>query len=92
MTRPQGFLIRMIIFVTVVTGLMAFLFTPLQSAFMANAPLNGLIAGVLILGIGLGAAIGLLSAQQSGSESRNAIKGRYQEWRAKSNGEESEEL
>ena len=47
---------------------------------------------VLILGIALGAAIGLLSAQQSGSESRNAIKGRYQEWRAKGDGEESEEL
>jgi gas vesicle protein len=47
---------------------------------------------VLILGIALGAAIGLLSAQQSGSESRNAIKGRYQEWRTKANGEESEEL
>jgi gas vesicle protein len=47
---------------------------------------------VLILGIGLGAAIGLLSAQQSGSESRSAIKGRYQEWRTKANGEESEEL
>jgi len=47
---------------------------------------------VLILGVALGAAIGLLSAQQSGSESRNAIKGRYQDWRAKANGEESEEL
>ncbi len=46
---------------------------------------------VLILGIAMGAVIGLLSAQQSGSESRTAIRARYQEWRAKANGEESDE-
>ena len=46
---------------------------------------------VLILGIAMGATIGLLSAQQSGSESRNAIKARYQGWRSKSNGEDSDE-
>ncbi|MCH7616454.1 MAG: YtxH domain-containing protein [Chloroflexi bacterium] len=47
---------------------------------------------VLMLGIALGATIGLLSAQQSGSESRNAIRARYQEWREKGNGEASDEL
>lgn len=51
MTRPQRYLIRMILFVIAVIGLIGFLFTPLQSAFMANAPLNGLICGVLVLGI-----------------------------------------
>jgi len=51
MTRPQRYLIRMILFVITVIGLIGFLFTPLQSAFMANAPLNGLICGVLVLGI-----------------------------------------
>ncbi len=51
MTRPQRFLIRMTLFVITVTCLIAFLYTPLESAFLANAPLNGLIAGVLLLGI-----------------------------------------
>lgn len=51
MTRPRKFLIRMFVFVIAVTGLCGFLFLPLQSAFMANAPLNGLIIGVLVIGI-----------------------------------------
>ena len=51
MTRPRKYLIRMIIFVVAVFGLSGFLFLPLQGAFMANAPLNGLIIGVLLLGI-----------------------------------------
>ena len=51
MTRPRKFLIRMFVFVIAVTGLCGFLFLPLQSAFMANAPLNGLIVGVLVIGI-----------------------------------------
>lgn len=51
MPRPQRYLIRMILFVIVVIGLIGFLFEPLQSAFMANAPLNGLICGVLLLGV-----------------------------------------
>ncbi len=51
MTRPRKFLIRMFVFVIAVTGLCGFLFLPLQSAFMANAPLNGLIVGVLDIGI-----------------------------------------
>ncbi len=51
MTRPRKYLIRMIIFVVAVFGLSGFLFLPLHGAFMANAPLNGLIIGVLLLGI-----------------------------------------
>ncbi len=51
MTRPQRYLIRMIVFIIAVLALIAFLFVPLQAAFMANAPLNGLICGVLVLGI-----------------------------------------
>lgn len=51
MTRPRKYLIRMIIFVVAVFGLSGFLFLPLQGAFMANAPLNGFIIGVLLLGI-----------------------------------------
>ncbi len=51
MTRPRKYLIRMFVFVIIVTGLCGFLFLPLQGAFMANAPLNGLIVGVLVIGI-----------------------------------------
>jgi hypothetical protein len=51
MTRPQRYLIRMTLFIIAVIALIGFLYTPLQIAFMANAPLNGLICGVLILGI-----------------------------------------
>ncbi|NQU60968.1 MAG: MotA/TolQ/ExbB proton channel family protein [Rhodospirillales bacterium] len=51
MTRPRKYLIRMIVFVFAVIGLSGVLFFPLQNAFMANVPLNGLIVGVLILGI-----------------------------------------
>ena len=51
MTRPRKYLIRMLVFVIVITGLCGFLFLPLHGAFMANAPLNGLIVGVLVIGI-----------------------------------------
>ena len=51
MTRPRKYLIRMFVFVIAITGLCGFLFLPLQGAFMANAPLNGLIVGVLVIGI-----------------------------------------
>jgi len=51
MTRPQRYLIRMILFILAVLGLVGFLYDPLETAFMANAPLNGLICGVLVLGI-----------------------------------------
>ncbi len=51
MTRPRKYLIRMIVFVVAVFALSGVLFKPLHGAFMANAPLNGLIIGVLFLGI-----------------------------------------
>jgi len=51
MTRPRKYLIRMILFLIAVIVLSGFLFLPLQNAFLANVPLNGLIVGVLVLGI-----------------------------------------
>ena len=51
MTRPQRYLIRMILFTLAVIVLIGFLYAPLQTAFLANPPLNGLICGVLLLGI-----------------------------------------
>ena len=51
MTRPRKYLIRMFVFVIAITSLCGVLFLPLQGAFMANAPLNGLIVGVLVIGI-----------------------------------------
>ncbi len=51
MTRPRKYLFRMALFVTVVAVLCGILFLPLQNAFMTNAPLNGFIVGVLVLGI-----------------------------------------
>jgi hypothetical protein len=51
MTRPQRYLIRMIVFLVIVTGACAALVDRLQDAFAANVALNGLILGVLLLGI-----------------------------------------
>ena len=51
MTNPRRFLLRMIIFLIAVGFVGSLLYIPLFKAFMANAPLNGLILGVLILGI-----------------------------------------
>ncbi len=51
MTRPTTFLFRMILFLGAVGGACFFVFEPLREAFMANAALNGLIVGVLVLGI-----------------------------------------
>lgn len=51
MTPLPQYLTRMSIFVAVVIVAAAALFDPLQRAFLANAPLNGLILGVLLLGI-----------------------------------------
>lgn len=51
MTRPQRFLIRMMLFVGAVVAVVVFLYDPLQEAFRANIPLNGLIIFVLFLGI-----------------------------------------
>ncbi|MBT5307819.1 MAG: flagellar motor protein MotA, partial [Rhodospirillaceae bacterium] len=51
MTNPRRFLLRMVFFLIAVGGVVAALLEPLQEAFFANAPLNGLILGVLVLGI-----------------------------------------
>ena len=51
MVRPSRFLVRMSAFLVAVLGTAVFLFLPLRDAFMANAPLNGLILGVLFIGI-----------------------------------------
>ena len=51
MSRPQRYLTRMIAFIVIVVIVVGALFEPVVSAFMANPALNGLIVGVLILGI-----------------------------------------
>ena len=51
MTNPRRFLLRMVLFLIAVLAVAVFLFEPLRGAFMANAPLNGLIIGVLVLGV-----------------------------------------
>jgi len=50
-TRPHTYLIRMLVFLAVVAGVCVLLVGPLSEFFSANAPLNGLIVGVLALGI-----------------------------------------
>lgn len=51
MNRPQRYIIRMMLFVGAVIAVVIFLYNPLQAAFRANIPLNGLIVCVLLLGI-----------------------------------------
>ncbi len=51
MTGQQRFLVRMGVFLVVVVAVAGALFGPLQRAFSANMALNGLILGVLVLGI-----------------------------------------
>lgn len=51
MTRPQRYLIRMVFFLIAVGAAAFFLFNQLQEAFFANPALNGLILGVLFIGI-----------------------------------------
>ena len=51
MARPRRHLVRMVLFLIAVLIGAAALFTPLSQAFLANAPLNGLILGVFLLGI-----------------------------------------
>ena len=52
MTRPRRYLVRMVLFLIAVAVAAAALYLPLRDAFFANAPLNGLIVVVLLLGIG----------------------------------------
>lgn len=51
LSRPQVFLWRMLVFLMLVALIGAILYEPIQSAFIANAGLNGLIVFVLLLGI-----------------------------------------
>lgn len=51
MTHPRRYLVRMVIFLGAVIVLAGVLAGGIRDAFMANAALNGLIIGVLVLGI-----------------------------------------
>ena len=51
MTAERNYLLRMIAFLVVVIGIIAALFHTLLDAFLANPALNGVILGVLIIGI-----------------------------------------
>jgi hypothetical protein len=50
-TRPHTYLVRMLLFLAAVAVASVLLFQPLTQFFMANAALNGLIVGVLVLGV-----------------------------------------
>ena len=50
MTPPSRYLLRMTLFLAVVAAGAVLVVLPLKTAFMANAPLNGLIVGVFLLG------------------------------------------
>lgn len=52
MTSPRHYLTRMLLFLIAVAVAIAVLTPQLRDAFMANPALNGLIVGVLLLGIG----------------------------------------
>jgi len=51
MNGPRRYLFRMVVFLVLVVALVIVLGEPLIAAFMANPALNGLILGVLVLGI-----------------------------------------
>lgn len=51
MALPRRFVVRMTLFSTTVAVVCGVLYMPLKEAFMSSAPLNGLILGVLLLGI-----------------------------------------
>ena len=50
MTPPSRYLIRMTLFLAIVAAGVVLVASPLRTAFMANAALNGLIVGVFLLG------------------------------------------
>ncbi len=52
MNGPKRYLFRMILFLLAVSLALGALYEPLSNAFMANPVLNGLIVGVLVLGVG----------------------------------------
>ena len=51
MTRPDRYLIRMLIFLAFVIGAAVLLYSPLVRAFQANPVLNGMIVATLTFGI-----------------------------------------
>lgn len=51
MTKPQSYLVRMLVFLAAVFAAGFFLLGPLRDAFFANAVLNSVILGVLLIGI-----------------------------------------
>ena len=51
MNKPNRFTTRMVFFLAVAAGVAVLLSGPLLEAFRANPPLNGLILGVLLIGI-----------------------------------------
>lgn len=51
MSSPRGFLLQMAVFLVLVGFLAFILYKPIGVAFMANPGLNGLIIGVLLIGI-----------------------------------------
>ena len=51
LSRPQVFLWRMIVFLILAAFICAILYVQIWRAFLANPALNGLIAGVLLIGI-----------------------------------------
>lgn len=51
MTKPTRFLVRMAIFLALVTAVTVLLIGALLDAFMANAALNGMILATLVIGI-----------------------------------------
>lgn len=53
LASPQVYLWRMIIFLVIVAFLAVILYEPISQAFAANPALNGVIVGVLVIGIGL---------------------------------------
>ena len=51
MTRPQAYLLRMLLFLAAVIAACVVIYPTLLNAFMANAFFNGMILGVLLLGV-----------------------------------------
>ena len=51
MTRPTSFLVRMLVFLTAVAVIVAVLSPTLTMIFLNNPALNGLILGILVIGI-----------------------------------------
>ncbi|MGF1611568.1 MAG: hypothetical protein ACFCUQ_19355 [Kiloniellales bacterium] len=51
MNRPYRYIGRMVVFLVIVVAACTLLYPQLEDAFTANALLNGVILGVLLLGI-----------------------------------------